>query len=148
MHLHSMCDLMKWYRMLICFVLLLSPALQVSDTAPWLSMCKVDGDLLVIPSSQRRSLSQTTSCMAGVALTYSNSVDESATTDCSLLLQQIAPPPIIHTNPDIDLLVSTHPAQSKSLKPSIELLTGCMPTPCENPYMFPITDLSVLSQIM
>src|SRR5258706_9391863 len=96
MHLHSTCDLMKWYRILICFILLLSPAPQVSDIAPQLSMCRVDSDLSVIPSLYRRYLSQITSCMAGVAPTYSTSIEESATTNCSLLLQQTAPP-IIHT---------------------------------------------------
>src|SRR5258708_37052194 len=103
-------------------------------------MCKVDGNLSVIPSSQRRSLSQTTSCTAGVALTYSASIDESATTDCSLLLQQIAPPPIIHTNPDVDLLVSTHPAQSELLKPSIESSVGLIPIPRKYPKTFLIAD--------
>src|SRR5882757_260105 len=99
--------------------------------APTLSMFRSNGKLSVIFSSQRRSLNQRISCTAGVALTYSASVDESATIDWSLLLQQMAPPFIIHMKPDVDQCVSTHPAQSESEKPSIGLSVGFMATPRE-----------------
>ena len=100
----------------------------MSATAPQLSMFRSDSEQLVTPSSQRRSLSQRISCTAGVTPTYSASVEESATIDWSLLLQQIAPPFIIHTKPDVDWHVSTHPAQSESEKPSIGLSTSFMAT--------------------
>src|SRR5882757_10528584 len=117
--------------MSMCFVRLLSPALRVSETAPRLSIFRSEGEGSMTPSLQRRSLSQRISCTAGVAPTYSASVDESATIDWSLLLQQMAPPFIIHTNPDVDRRVSTQPAQSESEKPSIGLSVGFMATPRE-----------------
>ena len=67
----------------------------------------------------------------GVAPTYPASVEESATIDWRLLLQQMAPPFIIHTKLDVDRRVSTHPAQSESEKPSIGLSAGFMATPRE-----------------
>ena len=145
---HSTCDQMKWYRISICFVRLLSPALRARETAPRLSMFRTDGEASVIPSSQSRSLNHTTSCTAGVAPTYSASVDDSATIVWSLLLQLTAPPPIIHTNPDVERLVSTHPAQSESQNPCIELSVGRIPTPREYPRTLPIEEPSVLYRIM
>src|SRR5882757_1663210 len=123
--------------MSMCLVRLLSPAPRVSATAPTLSIFRSDGELSVIFSSQRRSLSQRISCTAGVAPTYSASVDESATIDWSLLLQQMAPPFIIHTNPDVNRHVSTQPAQSESEKPSIGLSISFMATPREYPMTLP-----------
>jgi len=125
----------------MCLVRLLSPAPRVSETAPRLSIFRREGEESVIPSSQRRSLSQRISCTAGVALTYSASVEDSATIDWSWLLQQIAPPFIIHMNPDVDLHVSTHPAQSKSEKPSIRSPIGFMATLREYPVTFPGGDV-------
>src|SRR5258706_11675590 len=98
----------------------------------------------MIPSLQRRSLSQRISCTAGVAPTYSASVDKSATINWSLLLQQMAPPFIIHTNPDLDWRVSTHPAQSESEKPSIGLSTRFMAMQCE--YQMTLTGGDILEE--
>src|SRR5258706_11356323 len=127
--------------MSMCFIRLLSPTLHVSETAPRLSIFRSKGEGSMIPSSQRRSLSQRISCTTGVAPTYSASVDKSATIDWSLLLQQMAPPFIIHTNLDVDQCVSTHPAQSESEKPSIGLSTGFMAMPHEYPMTLPGGDI-------
>src|SRR5258706_9018620 len=105
-------------------------------------MFKIECADPMIPSSRRRSVNHKISCTAGVAPTYSASVEERATIDWSLLLQQIAPPPIIHTKPDVDRRVSTHPAQSESEKPSMKPSIGFIATPREYPVTSPGGDAS------
>jgi len=94
-------------------------------------MFRGEGKGSMILNLQSRSLGYMISCMAGVAPMYSASVDESATIDWSLLLHETVPPFIIHMKPDVDHLVSTHPAQSESQKPSIRPSISFIPTPYE-----------------
>jgi hypothetical protein len=54
------------------------------------------------------------SLVACVLAMYSASVVESAIMGCHLLLQEMAPPPIMNINPMVDLLYSRSPAQSTS----------------------------------
>ncbi len=56
-----------------------------------------------------------------VFVMYSTSVVDNAIVDCCLLLQEMAPPPIMKTNPVVDLLPSTSPPQSASQYPNISL---------------------------
>ena len=51
-------------------------------------------------------LSHTTSFAASQAATYSASMVESATHPCLMLLQTIAPPHRLNTDPDVDFLES------------------------------------------
>src|SRR6201996_9532857 len=48
---------------------------------------------------------------------YSASVDDNATTACRFADQQTGAPPMKKMYPDVDLRVSTHPAQSESTNP-------------------------------
>ncbi len=52
---------------------------------------------------------------------YSASVVDNAIVGCRLLLQEMAPPPIMKTNPMVDLLSSRSTPQSASQYPSISL---------------------------
>jgi hypothetical protein len=52
---------------------------------------------------------------------YSASVVDNAIVGCCLLLQEMAPPPIMKTNPVVDLLSSRSPPQSASQYPSTSL---------------------------
>jgi hypothetical protein len=61
------------------------------------------------------------SFVAWVFAMYSASVVDNAIVGCRLLLQEMAPPPIMKTNHVVDLLSSRSPLQSASQYPSISL---------------------------
>jgi len=67
-------------------------------------------------NSRPYSLIQTVLLIADSTATYSASVVEVVTFDCSLLLQEIGPPPKNVTQPLVDLRVFKSPAKSESEK--------------------------------
>jgi hypothetical protein len=61
------------------------------------------------------------SFVACVFAMYSAFVVDNAIVGCHLLLQEMAPPPIMKTNPMVDLLSSTSPPRSASQYPNNSL---------------------------
>ena len=62
-------------------------------------------------------LNQTASLAASQAAMYSASMVESAMLDCLILLQTIAPPPRVNTDPDVDFRLSRSDWKSESVYP-------------------------------
>ena len=60
----------------------------------------------ITPSSNRKFLSQTASLATSKAATYLTSMVESAMQNCFTLLQLMAPPLRVNTNPEVDFLAS------------------------------------------
>ena len=81
------------------------------------------GVIGVILMSDNSLLKHTASCVAVLSATYSASVIESATTDCYLLSQIIAPPDMANRFPVIECQLSMSLAQSESKNP-IRLLSS------------------------
>ena len=111
----SICLLLISWRiqcilMSMCFILLWCSGFQRTFNADWLSTDKGDGPLILNPSSPSNERIQMTSRPAIDAETYSASVDEFAIVTCFLADQLIAPFPILIRNPEVDFLVSRHPA--------------------------------------
>ncbi len=59
--------------------------------------------------------------VACVFAMYSASMVDNVIVDCRLLLQEMTPPPIMKTNPMVDLLSSRSPPQSASQYPRTSL---------------------------
>ena len=111
----SICFLLISWRIqciliLMCFILLWCSGFRRTLSADWLSTLNGDGPWTLKPSSPSSERIQMTSRPAIDADTYSASVDELAMVTCFFADQLTAPLPILIKNPEVDFLVSRHPA--------------------------------------
>jgi hypothetical protein len=83
----------------------------VNDIAPWLShRITIAFFYFMYPNSFMSFVIHIASLVACVLAMYSALVVDRAIVGCRLLLQEIAPPPIMNTNHVVDLLSSRSPA--------------------------------------
>src|SRR5947209_13662684 len=82
---------------------------------PWLSPYIVSVSFVDIPLSWLSGTSQFNSLQASDRPMYSDSVVESATMSCCLLLHEMGPPLWRVTKPEVDLRLSVSPMKSLSL---------------------------------
>ncbi len=91
----------------------------VNDIAPLLShQITIAFFSFMYPNSFMIFAIHMASLIAYVLAMYSASVVDRAIMGCHLLLQKMAPPPIMNTNPMVDLLLSRSPTQSASQYPT------------------------------
>jgi hypothetical protein len=103
----------------MCFVRACCVRFFVNDIAPWLShQITVAFFFFMYPNSFMSFVIHMASLVAFVLAMYSASVVHKTIVGCRLLLQEMAPPPIMNTNPVVDLLSSRSPAQSASQYPT------------------------------
>ncbi len=99
----------------MCFVQACCVRFFVNDIAPWLShRITITFFSFMYPNSFMSFAIHMASLVACVLTMYLASVVDRPIVGCRLLLQEIAPPPIMNTNPVVDLLSSRSPAQFAS----------------------------------
>jgi len=112
----------KWCCTSKCFVHAWWVGFLVNDIAPWLShRITIIFFSSMYPKSIINFVIHTASFLACVFAMYSASVVDNVIVGCRLLLQEMAPSPIMKTNPVVDLLSSRSPPQSASQYPSTSL---------------------------
>ncbi len=112
----------KWCCTLMCFVRAWWVGFLVNDIAPWLShRITIIFFSSMYPKSIINFVIHMASFVTCVFAMYSASVVDNAIVGCRLLLQEMAPPPIMKTNPVVDLLSSRSPPQSASQYPRTSL---------------------------
>jgi hypothetical protein len=90
----------------------------VNDITPWLShRITIAFFSFMYPDSFMSFVIHMASLVACVLAMYSASVVDKAIVGCRLLFHKVAPPPIMNTNPVVDLLSSRSLAQSASQYP-------------------------------
>ncbi len=91
----------------------------IIDIAPWLShQITIAFFSFMYPNSFMSFAIHMASLVACVLAMYLALIVDNAIVGCRLLLQEIAPPPIVNTNPVMDLLSSRSSAQSASQYPT------------------------------
>ncbi len=109
----------KWCCTSMCFVYAWWVGFLVNDITPWLShRIIVTFFSSMYPKSIINFVIHMASFVACVFAMYSTSVVDNAMVGCHLLLQEMASPPIMKTNPMVDLLSSRSPPQSTSQYPN------------------------------
>jgi len=112
----------KWCYTSMCFVCAWWVGFLVNDIAPWLSH---QITIIFFSSMYHKSIINfvihMASFVACVFAMYSAFVVDNAIVGCHLLLQEMAPPPIMKTNPMVDLLSSRSPPRSASQYPNNSL---------------------------
>jgi len=86
----------------------------VREIADLLSQKSCVGEVNEHPISRRTKLIQVSSADVEASARYSASVEDRLTVDCFLAAQDMRLEPRYVQKPVVDLLVSTHPAQSES----------------------------------
>ncbi len=103
----------------MCFVRACGVGFFVNDIAPWLShRITIAFFSFMYLDSFMSFVIHIASLVACVLAMYSASVVDKAIVGCRLLLHEVAPPPIMNTNPMVDLLSSRSPTQSTSQYPT------------------------------
>ncbi len=121
----STCSRTKWCCTSMCFVRACCMGILVNDIAPWLShqITTAFFSFMYLNSFMNFAIHMA-SLVACVLAMYSTLVVDRAIMGCRLLLQEMAPPPIMNTNPVVDLLSSRSPAQSHhNIRPNLGVLT-------------------------
>jgi hypothetical protein len=99
----------------MCFVQACWVGLFVNDIAPWLShRITIVFFSFMYPNSFMRFVIHMASLVTYILAMYLASVVDKAIMGCCLLLQEMAPPPIMNTNHVLDLLSSRSSTQSAS----------------------------------
>ncbi len=98
----------KWCSTSMCFVLAWWVGFLINDIAPWL-LHQIN--ISFFSSMYPKSIIHMVSFVACVFAMYSAFVVDNAIISCHLLLQEMVPPPIMKTNPVVDLLLSRSPPQ-------------------------------------
>jgi hypothetical protein len=84
--------------------------------------CHIESPLLsfiyIYPNSFMSFVIHMASLVTCVLAMYSALIVDKAIVSCHLLLQEMAPPPVMNTNPVVDRLSSRSPAQSASQYPT------------------------------
>jgi len=112
----------KWCCTSMCFVHAWWVGFLVNDIAPWLShRITIIFFSSMYPKSIINFVIHMVSFVACMFAMYSASVVDNAIVGCSLLLQEMAPPPNMKTNHVVDLLFSRSPPQSASQYPRTSL---------------------------
>ncbi len=112
----------KWCCTSMCFVHAWWVGFLGNDNAPRLShQITITFFSSMYPKSIINFVIHMASFVACVFAMYSASMVDNAIVGCPLLLQEIAPPPIMKTNLVVDLLSSRSPPQSASQYPSTSL---------------------------
>jgi len=89
----------------MCFVQACCVGFFVNDIAPWLShQITIAFFSFMYPNSFMSFVIHMASLVACVLAMYSAFVVDKAIVGCRLLLHEVAPPPIMNTNPVVDLL--------------------------------------------
>jgi len=103
----------------MCFVRTCCVGFFINDITPWLShRITIAFFFFMYPNLFMSFLIHMASLVACVFAMYSTSVIDKAIMGYRLLLQEMAPPPIMNTNPMVDLLSSRSLAQSTSQHPT------------------------------
>jgi hypothetical protein len=103
----------------MCFVQACWVGFFINDIATWLShQITIAFFSFIYPNSFMSFVIHMPSLVACVLAMYSASVVDKAIVGCHLLLQKMVPPPIMNTNPVVDLLSSRSPGQSTSQYPT------------------------------
>jgi hypothetical protein len=110
-------SLIKWQSISRCLVLSWNTGLEAMCIALWLSQYKTGGLLQVAFKSCKRYNNHCSSQTAEARDLYSASDEDLATVCYFLALHEMSDFPIKKQYPEVDLLVSTHPAQSASAYP-------------------------------
>ncbi len=118
----STCSWAKWCCTSMCLVHAWWVGFLVNDIAPWLShRITITFFSSMHPKSIINLVIHMASFVAWVLAMYSASVVDNAIVGCRLLLQKMAPLPMMKTNLVVDLLFSRLPPQSTSQYPSTSL---------------------------
>ncbi len=108
----------KWCCTSMCFVRAWWVGFLVNDITPWLShQITIIFFSSMYPKSVINFVIHMASFVACVFAMYSTSVVDNVILGCHLLLQEMAPPPIIKTNPVLHLLSTRSPPHSASQYP-------------------------------
>jgi hypothetical protein len=103
----------------MCFVQACCVGFLVNDIAPWLShRITIAFFSLMYPNFFMSFAIHMASLVTYVLAIYSTFVVDKTIVGCRLLLQEMAPSPIMNTNLVVDLLSSRSPAQSASQYPT------------------------------
>ncbi len=109
----------KWSCTLMCFVRACWVGFFVNDIAPWLShRIAIAFFSFIYHNSFMSFVIHMASLIAYVLAMYSALVVDKTILGCRLLLQEMAPPPIMNTNLVVDLLSSRSSVQSASQYPT------------------------------
>ncbi len=103
----------------MCFVQACCVGFFVNDIAPWLShRITIAIYSFMYPNSFMSFVIHMASLVACVLAMYSACIIDRVIVGCRLVLQEMVPPPIMNTNPMVDLLSSRSMAQSASQYPT------------------------------
>jgi len=109
----------KWCYPLMCFVRACWVGFFINDIAPWLShRITIAFFSFMYPNSFMNFVIHLVSLVACVLAMYLASIINKSIMGCPLLFQEMAPPPIMNTNPMVDILFSRSSAQFTSQYPT------------------------------
>jgi len=118
----STCSWAKWCCTSMCLVHAWWVGFLVNDIAPWLShRITITFFSSMYPKSIINFVIHMAYFVACVFTMYSTSVVDNVIVGCRLLLQEMAPPPIMKTNLVVDFLFSRSPPQIASQYPNTSL---------------------------
>ncbi len=105
----------KWCCTSMCFVRAYCVGFFINDIAPWLShQITIALFFFMYPNSFMSFVIHMAFLVACILAMYSTFVVDRTIVGCRLLLQEMAPPPIMNTNHVVDLLSSRSLTQSTS----------------------------------
>jgi hypothetical protein len=105
----------KWCYTSMSFLRACWVGFFINYIAPWLShRITITFFSFIYPNSFMNFVIHMAFLVACILAMYSASVVDKAIVGCRLLLQEMAPPHIMNTNPMVDLLSSRSPTQSTS----------------------------------